>query len=283
MNGKRQGRGLILRNYFVTLGMGLAAPAVVTPAVILVIKAERIGPWWIPILFAYIILFYVFESFLINRKHMRIMQLQLGPELFYEQYPSELKKALRRARKTPHPEKERILGMYRERMDCTEADTRHEKRFRIGAILYFVAAAIVFGLSAYCLYGLFRGEQNGAKMDLARILRLVSVGMMLIVAITELRRSGRFILQGITAIVLFLDLWANLANALMMPKTHSFAPAIEALILFLIFCVAAIGLSLVAKLLRSELPSRREHQEFNLALYELGVIDEKEIAYRFEQ
>ena len=50
-----------------------------------------------------------------------------------------------------------------------------------------------------------------------------------------------------------------------------------------VFAAAGFGLFLLARAFSDNVRTRRERQEFDLALFELNVIDEPELAYRFNR
>ena len=283
MRKRNQDRGIALRSFIEALAIGLAPVFAVIPVLMLIVNGDVLGPWWIPLLMLYIMLFYVGEIFLIGHKYRNEVHMQVGHEAFYEIFPKERRRALRRVRKNPNPERESVLESYRMRLCDADEDEKKAHNTRISNCFYYAAAAIIFALAGYCVYGLYQDAAVGMKMDAAHVLRFLAVVMMLTVAIAALRRSKRYILQTIASVLLFLNIWANFANKVMMPQDYTWVPVFEGLIVLAIFLIAAFGLMIPARMFKSDLPTRREKQAFALDMYELGVIDEKELAYRMEK
>ena len=281
MEKRKTDKGIAWLVYLQNLAMGLAPAVLFTPVALILRYMEQIGPWWIPLLFAYLAMFCIAQAFILIPKHFTRLHHQLGSEMFYQLYPDEMKKALWRIRKTPQPEREQVVADYRTRLVDTEADIRSRRRNAASRILYAAAALTVLALAGCCFYGLFREVQNGEKLNLARVLRLISVFLMLGVSIILFRKWPKMILQVITCVALFVDIWANVANKLSVPNRYTMAPVWKGLIIMGVFIVAGVGLALIARRLNARAKTRRNRQEFDLALYKLGVIDEKELAYRF--
>ena len=283
MSRKKQSRGIVLINYLETLAMGLAPVMCFLPAAFVLLNADRIGPWFVPILFAYIVLFYLAEGFLVQRKQLRQMHYAAGSEAFYELYPRELKKALRRARKTPDMQRAALIEDYRSRLSETQADARNGKRSRISKTLYLAAGLTVLALALFGAWRLFSEAQDGRATGLAFILHFAATAAMLCTAIAAFRGSKRLFVQWIAGGLQLLSIWADLTNKLTKPTRYTFAPVWEGLIVLAVFAAAGFGLFLLARAFSDNVRTRRERQEFDLALFELNVIDEPELAYRFNR
>ena len=283
MKKRMTGKGLVWLIYLQNLAMGLASVILFIPVALILVYIEQIGPWWVPLLFAYFTVFFTAQAFVLIPKHFTRLHHQLGSEMFYRMYPDEMKKALRRIRKIPQPEREQVIAEYRARLVDTETDIRNRRRSAASRIIYTAAALVVLALAVFCFYGLFREVQSGEKINLARVLRFVSAFLMLSVSVALFRKWSKMILQVITCVALFADIWANIANKLSVPTRYTMAPVWKGLIIMAIFIVAGIGFALIARRLNTRANTRRNRQEFDLALYQLDVIDEKELAYRMEK
>jgi hypothetical protein len=83
-----------LWSFIEALAIGLAPVFAVIPVLMLIVNGDVLGPWWIPLLMLYIMLFYVGEIFLIGHKYRNEVHMQVGHEAFYEIFPKERRRAL---------------------------------------------------------------------------------------------------------------------------------------------------------------------------------------------
>ena len=272
-----------LNNTLIVFAMAFAPIVLMIPLLFLIDVAGRIGPWWILLFAVYLVLINWPPAYLMQTREQQQMRFLIGDEKFYEFYPKALKKALKRARKDqPY---ERVV-YYRQRLeatDWTEQEIEYGERRRLHGILYSIAAAIIFALVVYGLYGLFTEWQNGIKLSLIQAVRLLSLSMMVLTGMITARKI-RFKLPGaIAAILLLVKLWSDIVNLLQKPATYTVAPIIESAVILAVFLIAAFGVTGIANRLSEDVRTYREKKEFDLDLYELGVIDEKELAYRMEK
>ena len=280
---KKKDKWVVAKTMLEAIAMGCATLVFALPALLIMVNMDRLGLWWIPLLTVYFGLFYAFEGLFVIPKHLRKLHFLYGSEIFYQTYPEEMKKALRRARKVPQPEREQVLASYRERLESTETDAKHEKMERISRILYDAAGVIVLLLAVYCFYALVRTAQGGKTFRLSFLFDFLSACMLLTVAIAAFRKAPKMILQAFTGILLFFGIWGDLANKLSSPMRYTMAPVYEGLIVLAVFLLAGVGLVLVARRLKSYSRTRKEQMEFHLALYELNVIDEGDLAFRMNR
>lgn len=282
MEKKKTGNGLG-HALVESLAMGLAPAVLAAPACLILVYMDRLGFWWFPLLIAYFALFFAAQGYILVPKRITRLHHEMGSEMFYRLFPEELKKALRRIRKVSQPEREQVLAAYRDRLTDTDADERGRKYAAAAAALYIAGGLIVLGLAIWCLYSFARGMQAGEDLSFARVLRLVSAAMLLAVSVAVLRRSRKMIPQTAAGIVLAVEIWANLANKIRVPKRYPMTPVWEGLTVLAVFLFAGVGLVMLAGCLMDRSRTHRTRQEFDLALYELGVIDEAELAYRFSR
>ena len=275
-----------LNNTLIVFAMAFAPIVLMIPLFFLIDVAGRIGPWWILLFAVYTVLINWPPAYLMQTREQLQMRFLIGDEKFYEFYPKALKKALKRARKDQPYERVQRVVYYRQRLeatDRTEQEIEYGERRRLHGILYSIAAAIIFALVAYGLYGLFTEWQNGIKLSLILAVRLLSLSMMVLTGMIAGRKI-RFKLPGaIAAILLLVKLWSDIVNLLQKPATYTAAPIIESAVIFAVFLIAAFGITCAADWLSEDVRTYREKKEFDLDLYELGVIDEKELAYRMEK
>ena len=275
-----------LNNTLIVFAMAFAPIVLMIPLLFLIDVAGRIGPWWILLFAVYLVLINWPPAYLMQTREQQQMRFLIGDEKFYEFYPKALKKALKRARKDQPYERVQRVVYYRQRLeatDWTEQEIEYGERRRLHGILYSIAAAIIFALVVYGLYGLFTEWQNGIKLSLILAVRLLSLSMMVLTSMITARKI-RFKLPGaIAAILLLVKLWSDIVNLLQKPATYTVAPIIESAVILAVFLIAAFGVTGIANRLSEDVRTYREKKEFDLDLYELGVIDEKELAYRMEK
>lgn len=273
----------VVRTMLEAYAMGLSTAVGFTPVALILVYMDRLGLWWFPLLLVYFALFFSLEALVFIPIKQRRLHHVIGSEMFYQLYPQELNKALRRVRKIPQPERAPVIEAYRNRIVDTEADVQNRKRGRISTILNIAAAVIVGLLALWCVFGLYRGMQNGVKTDLARMFHVVSTAVMLAVPFTVFKPQFKMVPQIITSVLLGFTTWADIANKLTKPAICTMAPVWEDLIVLGVFIVAGFGLAAAANYLKDGLNTRKKQQEFALAMYELDVIDEKDLDYRFRE
>lgn len=275
-----------LNNTLIVFAMAFAPIVLMIPLFFLIDVAGRIGSWWVLLFAVYLVLINWPPAYLMQTREQLQMRFLIGDEKFYEFYPKALKKALKRARKDQPYERVQRVVYYRQRLeatDWTEQEIEYGERRRLHGILYSIAAAIIFALVVYGLYGLFTEWQNGIKLSLILAVRLLSLSMMVLTGMITARKI-RFKLPGaIAAILLLVKLWSDIVNLLQKPATYTVAPIIESAVILAVFLIAAFGVTGIANRLSEDVRTYREKKEFDLDLYELGVIDEKELAYRMEK
>ena len=284
MYARKEKKGLAARSIFESLALGLAVPVLITPAFLIIMNADRLGPWTIPLLMAYILLFYAAIGYYSNKSHLDSLHYVIGDERFYDLYPLELKKVLLKKRRYPVSEEVvNTIEYYKAKIECNfvAEDEAGERRSRQRSALFYTTAAIIALIAVFCAYEMFRSAEKGSKMDFALCLRFVSTTMAFIVASFVARKKPQMILNGITAILLFLNIWADLADHFLYPDRVTFVPAIISLVVFALFMLAAFALVAAARRIRTRNEIRLTKGEFDLAMYELGVIDERELAFRF--
>lgn len=275
-----------LNNTLIVFAMAFAPIVLMIPLLFLIDVAGRIGPWWILLFAVYLVLINWPPAYLMQTREQLQMRSLIGDEKFYEFYPKALKKALKRARKDQPYERVQRVVYYRQRLeatDWTEQEIEYGERRRLHGVLYSMAAAIIFALVVYGLYGVFTEWQNGIKFNLIWAVRLLSLSMMVLTGMITARKI-RFKLPGaIAAILLLVKLWSDIVNLLQKPATYTAEPIIESAVVLAVFLIAAFGVTGIANRVSDDVRTRREKKEFDLAMYELGVIDEKELAYRMEK
>lgn len=281
MTGREKDFGVVAKTMLGAFAMGLATVVSVTPVCLILVYMDRLGPWWFPLLLVYFALFFAVKGLVFIPIKQRRLHAVIGSEMFYRMYPQELKKALRRVRRVAQPERESEIAAYRDRLIDTDTDVRNRKRSRTGTVLTVVAAVITGVLALCCLFGVYRGMQSGVKTDLARIFHVASTAVMLTVPVAVFRQSFKMIPQIAASVLLGFTTWADIANKLTKPAIYTMTPVWRDLIVLGVFIVAGIGLVMLAKYLKDGANTRRKQQEFALAMYELDVIDEKELDYRF--
>lgn len=284
MKVRREKKGSAIRSMLETLPIGLGVPVMITPAFLIIMNADRLGPWTIPLLAAYIVLLFAVIFYFYKKGYLDSLQHVIGNERFYDMYPIELKKALLKKRRHPVPEEVAYnIEYYKAKLECNivAEDEAGEQRARKRSVLFYAAAAIIALTAVFCVYVMFRSVEKGVKMDFALCLRFVSTIMMFFTAGFLSRQKPQKVMTGITAVLLFLNIWGDLGNHYLHPDTVTFEPAIISVIVFVIFLFAAFGLAAAARRIRTRNEVKLSKGEFDLAMYELGEIDERELALRF--
>ena len=265
--------------------MGTAAIVAVTPVVLILCYMDKLKVWWFPLLILYFVIFFALEAFLVIPQSASRMHSVLGSYNFYKAFPQELARTLRQYRKYPQPEREKVIASYRERMVTTEADLRNEKLRDHSKRLFLIAGAIVTALVLWCVLGLFLAAKNGEPLNISLLIRAGAAFTMALSAFYIFRRTPKHVLSGVTCALLLLGAWSEFwtdyskpdGKDIMLMLSQSF----ESLIILGIFIIAAIVLASIADRLQKSVRTHRDHQQFLLDLYEIGVLDEKELEVRF--
>ena len=110
---RRMGDRLPGRNMLEALAMGLAVPVLIVPAMLIIFHAPDMGPIWVPLLLGYLTLFTVVGGLLWKKRAKDQFHFLVGDEIFYRDYPRDLQKALKAARREGiPPEVQRTLELY---------------------------------------------------------------------------------------------------------------------------------------------------------------------------
>ena len=117
------------RNMLGVMTLGLAAPVLIAPAMLIIVNAPRLGVWWLPLLLLYLLPFTTGQLFLVRHMEKNRIHGVVGDEAFYTLYPKDLKKALKRARKEGIPPHVAMtVAMYRDQVsDALSTDPRKRK------------------------------------------------------------------------------------------------------------------------------------------------------------
>ena len=284
MRAHKEKKGTAFSSFLYALPIGIGVPVLITPAILILMNADRLGPWPIPLFVAYFALLYAAICYFNYRKTIYSLHFTAGNERFYDLYPNKLKKVLLKKRQDPLPEEvAKTIEYYKAKMerDAAAADETGERKARTRSALYCTAAAIIALSAVLYIYVTFRSAGKGVRTDFAFYLRLVTIAMMLVTAGFIAFKKPQKILSDVTAILLFLNIWADLTDHFLNPGTVTFAPTVISLIVFALFLLAAFGLAAAARRIRTPGEIMTAKGEFDLAMYELGEIDERELALRF--
>ena len=273
------------RTMLEAFAMGTAAIAAVSPVVLILCYMDRLKVWWFPLLILYFVIFFALEAFLVIPQSASRLHSVLGSYNFYKAFPQELARTLRQYRKYPQPDREKVIASYRERMVTTEADLHNEKLRAHSKRLFLISGAIVTALTLWCVFGLFLSAKNGDPMNISHLIRAGAAFMMALTAFYIFRRTPKHVLSGVTCALLLLGAWSEFWTDYSLPDGKDFqfmlSQSIESLIILGIFMIAAIVLASIADRLQKSVRTHQDHQQFLLDLYEIGVLDEKELEVRF--
>lgn len=104
---------LVGRSLLESMAMGLACPILIIPAMVILLNASDLGLWWLPLLLAYLTLFFVPAGYLWKQREKSRFHFLAGDELYYRTYPRDLQRALRAARTEGiPPEVAETLALY---------------------------------------------------------------------------------------------------------------------------------------------------------------------------
>jgi hypothetical protein len=281
---KKEKKGTAFSSFLYALPMGIGVPILITPAILILMNADRLGPWPIPLFVVYFALLYAAITFFNYRKTIHSLHFTVGNERFYDLYPNKLKKVLLKKRQDPLPEEvAKTIEYYKAKMEraAAAADETGERKARTRTALYYAAAAIIALSAVFYVYVAFRSAKKGVRTDFAFYLRLVTIAMMFVTAGFIAFKKPQKIVSDVTAILLFLNIWADLTGHFLNPASVTLVPAMVSLIVFVLFLFAAFGLAAAARRIRTPKEIMLSRGEFDLAMYELSEIDERELALRF--
>ncbi|MBQ4424216.1 MAG: hypothetical protein II882_00555 [Lachnospiraceae bacterium] len=264
--------------------MAFAAPFVVEIALLILRKT---GPWWIPMILGYIVLLQIPTAWWITRRDKVRYHAQVGDEVYYQVYPEDLKRALRKARKKRgSKEVNQTITFYRDRLVTAAQpfDELQEKNRRLRAALLYAGGGVLFVLGLFLIrYALpipkgflFPGTY---LPDYTPIFLLVCALFSLITAAALFMQKPAWRIKMSASILFFLSFWSVMISV--SKRSHySVKDLIILTICLLIYAAAAFGLPALAGDIRTKEQICRDNEEYQLALYELGLIPEDELEFR---
>lgn len=282
-NPKKQKSGAVY-TFLWALPIGIGVPILITPVILILVFAGRLGPWPIPLLVGYFALLYAAIYYFNYKKMIISVHGASGNERFYDLYPNKLKKVLQAKRKDPLPEETaKTLELYKAKLEgkAAAADETGERKARTRSALFYAAAALAALCAGIYVYVMIRSAENGADMDFPFCLRIVTTAMLFIAAGSLAFKKPQKVLNDVTAILLFLNIWSDLTGSYLSSGMVTLEPMLESLIVFVLFLIAAFGLAAAARRIRTPKEIILSRGEFDLAMYELGEINEMELARRF--
>lgn len=269
-----------------TAAMGLAPIVFIgIPVWLICTYMDRINVWWFPLFLIYFTVIFTMKSFIVIPKSASRMHSMIGSYNFYQIYPLERARKLRQVRRTPHPDREKVIASYREKMATDDTEVQSNKLKQWSKYLFFISGTIVTALALWCIVDLFLAASNGEPLNIARMFRAGAAFMMILSAFFLFKQTPKHILHSFTCALLLLGAWAELWKDYNKPGSgdlHSFfAKTHESMIILAIFIAAAFVLAAVARGMRKSIRTHRDHQQFLLDMYEIGVLDENELEVRF--
>lgn len=269
-----------------TFAMGLAPVVFIgIPVGLISHYMDRINVWWFPLFLIYFTVIFTMKSFIVIPKSASRMHSMIGSYNFYQIYPLERARKLRQVRRIPHPDREKVIASYREKMATDDTEVHSNKLKQWSKYLLLISGTIVTALALWCIVDLFLAALNGEPLNIARMFRAGAAFMMILSAIFLFKHKPINVLHGFTCVLLLLGAWAELWQDYNKPgicDLHSFfAKTHESMIILAIFIAAAFVLAAVARGIRKSIRTHRDHQQFLLDMYEIGVLDENELKVRF--
>ena len=277
--------GSIWRALAIALPMGLAAPLAWYTGVQIIRYG---GSWWIPLMIAFIVLLQLPVVWWISRRDKDNYHAQVGHEAYYEDYPEELRRALKQARREGiDPAVREKLEDLRSRPDPSPAvpDPVFEKKRRVRAAVLYADAGLTALMGLFLLLnalplpaGLF--APGSGKTDYTSVFLLVSGAMVLVTAVGILLRKTMRRIRFSTAVLLAVTVWATLLSA-----TQRLRFTMTDLLLHLgclaVYLLAAFVIPARVGDIRGAEQIRKDRREYRLALFELGYITEDQLSDGF--
>ena len=224
-------------------------PFVVAVSYLIVLKT---GIWWFPLLFGFLSSLRIPTAYWIERRERNNYHVQVGHELYYSENPDELKRKLKKTRKTGIPEKvRRTAAFYRSRpVRVTKfTEIREKKRRRRAALLYMGVAVTAFlGVSMIVRAFPFPKDllNQGLKTaDFTSIFLIIGGVLALITAAGLYSRKPIRHYRYVAAIMIVLSIWSSYV-AYTLNKRPSYIDSIISAVSLVVFIFFAFTVPAIA-------------------------------------
>lgn len=281
-NGKRRIGSGLSGAMGTALLMGLAAPFLVIPAYAIIFRG---GVWWIPMLFGYLSLFFIAIGYLFSQKAMIEERAQIGEEMFYRNYPNEMRRELRLVRKNTPDSVARVLREFRETSPQPLYDEKweeREKQRRRGTALYQAAGIVSALIVVYLITAVILDGTKG-RFDVPQIMTMITAVLLIAQAVPLFQNRNMPLLSLAAGLMLFIATWARMTLIL-----KSGYPLLESRFLEFAFWTVLFVITVFVLprqgekcLAVADAPDR--DRQLQLELFELGAISEDELRYRMKQ
>ena len=281
-NGKRRIGSGLSGAMGTALLMGLAAPFLVIPAYEIIFRG---GVWWIPMLFGYLSLFFIAIGYLLSQKAMIEERAQIGEEMFYRNYPNEMRRELRLVRRNTPESVSRILREFRETSPRPLYDEKweeREKQRRRGTALYHAAGIVSALIVVYLITAVILDGTKG-RFDVPQIMTLITTVLLIAQAVPLFQNRSMPLLSLAAGLMLFVATWARLTLILKSGFSLLESRFPEFVFWTVLFAITAFVLPRQGEksLAIADAPDR--DRQLQLELFELGAISEDELRYRMKQ
>ncbi len=262
--------------------MGLAAPFLVIPAYAIIFRG---GVWWIPMLFGYLSLFFIAIGHLLSQKAITEERAQIGEEMFYRNYPNEMRRELRLVRRNTPERIVRVLREFRETSPQPLYDEKWEERekYRRRGTAMYQAAGIVSALIVVYLITAVILDGTAGRFDVPQIMTLITAALLIAQAVPLFQNRSMPLLSLAAGLMLFVATWARMTLILKSGYSVPESRFPEFVFWTVLFAITAIVLPRQGEknLAIADAPDR--DRQLQLELFELGAISEDELRYRMKQ
>ncbi len=268
----------LLRSYPAAFAMGIAVPIISAIGFWIMFHA---GAWWIPLFISYLALILSPTGYILQKKQRDQQHFLIGDEAFYQLYPAERKRALKRLRKAGVPEQiAQTVEAYRSKRPALSAETLElsDRARRIGTGLFRMSGVLLTALACYVGSWSFDGARGLGEQAFL----LFSAGALLAVAILAFcNRQLRLVNTAVT-IVLFAGIWTRLVLVLTKGVPFWSSRFLESVACLAAFVLLAYVVNAFADRMMAEAGQAESKRDLDLELFELGAIDEAQLRLRLE-
>ncbi len=284
---KRQRSAGILGILPLLLAIGFTAPAVFYVAMMILL---RTGAWCVPLFLSYLTLLLFPTAYFVGRRDLNNQHFILGDELFYTEFPTERKRALRRARKKGIPAgiRDTLARFGREPLPVFEGEDEAFARARRRGRLLFLTAALLLTALAVLLFSeayhirLVNSRGGGKQTDYTWIFPLAGGLLVLATAAAAfLRKKSRWF-PIVTLPVLLFGAWGAYISVSVNSRLVIF-DVLKGFGFAALYALVCFGLLGPAKDLKSREEAYREYAALQYELFELGCLDEDTLRMRLEK
>ena len=277
----------LLRIMPLSFAIGFSAPVIFLGAMLILIHT---GAWCVPLFLSYLALLIMPTSYWVSRRDLNNQHFILGDELFYTEYPDEMKKAVRRMRRKGTPgERHDRAEQYRSEPvpEFREENPAFIKERRKGRLLFLAAAVLLTALAAWLFVQAnhiwWVNHNLGRKQpDLSWIFPLAGGVLVLVTALLAwFRKKNRWLYLAAQLVLLF-GAWGAYVSVSVNARLV-LADVLKGFGCAVLYALIWFGPLHFARDLRSREEAYRVYAEQQIELFELGCFDEDVLRIRLEK